>query len=288
MLAPDTEASVFAALALLTGMREGEVCGVRWRDIDLRAVPLGALHLRTQYGGGLLKIERTANEHSRKIAIHPALAAKLAWWWREGFELMNCRKPTPDDFVVARRDHGRVERLVHHTKKTGSTLWDRACGEAGVQNLTLHATRHTFITLARRGGARTEVVEQITHNARGTIVDHYTHWDWQPLCQAVLALQLPTSRELQPPRAAARVAKNVATLAAATAITEEKWWRRRESKLEPDPGKRGKSRKKTQLRTGTPTHQIPAVSAIAPPSAPRVNGTFPLPENTSVPSSTAL
>jgi integrase len=34
LLAPRTEASVFAALALLTGMREGEVCGLQWRDID--------------------------------------------------------------------------------------------------------------------------------------------------------------------------------------------------------------------------------------------------------------
>lgn len=43
----------------------------------------------------------------------------------------------------------------------------------------------------------------ITHNAAGTIVDHYTHWDWGPLCEAVLAIRLPGP-----------LAKNVAALAA--------------------------------------------------------------------------
>jgi integrase-like protein len=45
--------------------------------------------------------------------------------------------------------------------------------------------RHTFITIARREGARKDVLERITHNAHGDIVDQYTHWDWAPLCEAV-------------------------------------------------------------------------------------------------------
>jgi integrase len=34
LITPDTEAGVLAALALLTGMREGEICGVRFSEID--------------------------------------------------------------------------------------------------------------------------------------------------------------------------------------------------------------------------------------------------------------
>jgi hypothetical protein len=94
----------------------------------------------------------------------------------------------------------------------------------GVENLSLHSSRHTFITLAGRAGARSEVVERITHNASGTIVDHYTHWDWEPLCQAVLAIQLPEP-----------VAKNVATVSETVGFSEGEGWRRRES---PDPVRR--------------------------------------------------
>jgi integrase len=222
LITPDTEAGVFAALALLTGMREGEICGVRFGEINEGATPLGSIHLTSQYDGQPLKTERGQGERSRNIPIHPVLAAKLRWWKSEGFELVNCRKPDAADFVIPRRENGRLDKLVSHTKKTGANLWARACREAGVESQTLHATRHTFITLARRGGARAEVVERITHNAAGTIVDHYTHWDWEPLCEAVLAIRLPGP-----------VAKNVAALAARTIFSERIRWRRRE--LNPPP-----------------------------------------------------
>ena len=32
------------------------------------------------------------------------------------------------------------------------------------------------------------MLQKITHNVRGTMVDQYTHWHWQPLCEAVLCL----------------------------------------------------------------------------------------------------
>jgi hypothetical protein len=53
---------------------------------------------------------------------------------------------------------------------------------------SLHSTRHTFITWARRGGARSDVLEVVTHNAAGKMIDQYTHWDWEPLCDAVACL----------------------------------------------------------------------------------------------------
>jgi hypothetical protein len=42
-----------------------------------------------------------------------------------------------------------------------------------------------MITWARRGGARSDVLERVTHNAAGAIIDQYTHFDWEPLCEAV-------------------------------------------------------------------------------------------------------
>ena len=32
---------------------------------------------------------------------------------------------------------------------------------------------------------------RVTHNACGDVVDGYTHFDWAPLCEAVLCLRLP-------------------------------------------------------------------------------------------------
>jgi hypothetical protein len=47
------------------------------------------------------------------------------------------------------------------------------------------------VTLCRRGGARADVLERVSHNSRGgAIIDVYTHFDWQPLCEAVLCMRL--------------------------------------------------------------------------------------------------
>jgi hypothetical protein len=54
----------------------------------------------------------------------------------------------------------------------------------------VHDTRHTFITLSRRDGARKDHLEKVTHNAVGDIVDRYTAVDWEPLCAAVACLRI--------------------------------------------------------------------------------------------------
>jgi integrase len=188
---PDLEARMLATIALFTGEREGEVCGQRWRDWDRHSSPLGCLSVLVQYDDRPLKSERGKGEHPRKVPVHPLLAQALDTWHREGFELVYCRKPTPSDRIVPRTMDGKP-----HTKSSAYKLWRRACRLSEVDNLSLHSTRHTFVTQCRRGGAPKDVVEQITHNAGGTIVDQYTHWEWGPLCDAVLCLKLPLDSNL--------------------------------------------------------------------------------------------
>ena len=47
-----------------------------------------------------------------------------------------------------------------------------------------------MISAARSSGARGDVLEQITHNARGAIIDIYTSWEWPALCEAVSCLKV--------------------------------------------------------------------------------------------------
>lgn len=188
---PGSEPTTFAALAFLTGGREGEIVGRRWSDWDRGALPLGALAITTQYDDRPLKTEKGEGEHARVVPVHPVLAALLDRWWSHGFEFVHCRKPTPSDFILPRTSDGKP-----HTRSSAYKRWRRYCAELGVGNRSLHSTRHTFITQCRRAGAREEVVERITHNAVGTIVDQYTHWDWGPLCDAVLCLRLPIDPNL--------------------------------------------------------------------------------------------
>lgn len=180
---------VLNALCLLGGLREGEACGRRWRDLDGAPAPLPSLTVADQYGGKKLKTERP-----RVVPVHPELATVLEGWAREGFELLTGRKPEPDDFIVP--NVGPRSKKKHHTRSSYYKAFVRTAAAAGVTTRSLHATRHTFISLCRRGGARKDVLERVTHNARGDIIDRYTHLDWLPLCEAVLCLSLDVHPDL--------------------------------------------------------------------------------------------
>lgn len=173
---------VWNALAFFTGMRLGEVCGRRWRDWDSASRPLGALTIASQYNDRPLKTAKARGHRARRVPVHPTLARILDAWWLEGFELVHCRKPTQDDFIVpGEREFARARGAIY-------AAWVRDCRKLGIPNRTVHATRHTFISLARRGSDRKDLVEKLTHNARGSILDQYTHTEWDPLCAVVLSL----------------------------------------------------------------------------------------------------
>lgn len=180
---------VFACIAFFTGMREGEIAGRRWKDLDMAPIPLAALHCWSQYNDRPLKTARKAGARARFIPVHPALAAVLTWWRETGWRLAFMRDPEPEDFIVPRRG------AKGHTKSSAYKAWRAMCDVVGVKNVSLHSTRHTFCTLAGRH-ARKDLVEKISHNAKGGTIDRYTHPEWEPLCGVMLALDLgevPTS-----------------------------------------------------------------------------------------------
>lgn len=176
---PRPDDSVWLALAFFTGMREGEICGRRWRDWDRSARPLSALSVHSQYDDQPLKGDDRDMARPRTVPVHSKLDEILAWWWSEGFDLVHARKPAAEDFIVPRIDG------TNHTKNSGYKLFQRALEAAGVQNRSLHSTRHTFISIARSNGARPDVLEPVTHNASGDTIDDYTTFEWRALCEAV-------------------------------------------------------------------------------------------------------
>lgn len=181
-------------LFFYTAAREGEVCGLTWRQWTRDAQPLGALAIDWQYDRKPLK----QDEQPRRVPVHPVLAGVLGWWWAEGFALTYGRAPTPGDFIVPRLAPGRWNKVRTlgegsdcHTKSSCYKAFSRACEKLGIECRTLHSTRHTAITAARRGDATGRLkapLERVTHNAKGEIIDCYTQWEWEPLCDAIAAI----------------------------------------------------------------------------------------------------
>ena len=72
-------------LAVHTGMRRGEICGLRWRDVDLGAGTLAvreAVGIDGSDGSTYLKAPKTDGSR-RDIPLAPGLAAHLAAWRSE-------------------------------------------------------------------------------------------------------------------------------------------------------------------------------------------------------------
>jgi integrase len=178
-------------LPCLAGLREGEAVGTKWGDLDMGTKPLWSLTIRRQYEGRKLKTKRP-----RLVPVHPELQKLLQAWGAEGFELYTGRKPTPDDFIVP--NCSARARVPNHTRSSYYKQFVKHAEAAGVRPRSLHATRHSFITHCRRGGAREDVLERVTHNAAGKMIDRYTHFDFAPLCEAVLCLSLDVHPNVLP------------------------------------------------------------------------------------------
>ena len=176
---------VLYAVAAFTGARLGEVCGLRWRDID-DARPLRRWMLRTQWDGRPLKTSKP-----RDVPIHAELWRILAAWRLVGWARWVGRVPRPDDLVVAREDGSG-----HRDNSAGSQSLRRHARAIGLEtqgaagSRDAHSFRRSFVTLARTDGAPAELVERITHNAKGATIDGYSYYGWDALCDAVSKLRL--------------------------------------------------------------------------------------------------
>lgn len=170
---------IFYALEFLAGLRFGEAAGRRWRDWDASALPLGRLTVATQYDDQPLKTERP-----REVPVHPVLVLLLAHWKSFGFALYFGREPIADDLMVPSRlgrtrSHRHMHRMMHED-----------CDRLGLRPRRQHDARRTFITLCRTDGARKDVLEKVTHNAGGDIIDLYSSLPWPLLCEAVACLRI--------------------------------------------------------------------------------------------------
>ena len=76
----------------------------------------------------------------------------------------------------------------------------RDCNALGITRNGAHSTRRFFRSHACSDGAREDVIERVTHNARGTMVDQYTWFGWEVLYEAVACLEMPPLTQPSLPR----------------------------------------------------------------------------------------
>ena len=147
---------------LATGLRRGELLGLKWQDVDLDS---GVIHVRRQVGRIDGKVQeaplKTKNAY-RNISIG-ADAVSILW-------------------EKKKQDGGRSEYVF--PSPTGGPMspdsilkmLHRVLERAGLPELRFHDLRHTFATLALQNGVDIKTVSgMLGHFSAGFTLDTYAH-----------------------------------------------------------------------------------------------------------------
>ena len=163
-----------AALVLFatTGLRRGEVCGLRWQNVDLEAGELFVVETRTTIGNGVHEGTTKTPKSRRRVALDAATVDVLRQHRRRQRELQLAAGPAWEGrghlFTL---DNGEP---VH--PDTMSNTFRRRADRLDLPRIRLHDLRHTYATLGLRAGIHPKVMsERLGHATVGVTLDLYSH-----------------------------------------------------------------------------------------------------------------
>jgi integrase len=155
-----------------TGMRRGEVLGLRWEDVNLEARTLSIRQTRVMIGYQPLLSTPKTRRGKRLVALDPATVDALKENGRcQKKERLGRGKLWKDSGYVFTKEDGEP----HHPERV-SKLFIQAAKRAGLPRIRLHDLRHTYATLALSAGVHPKVVsERLGHANIGITLDCYSH-----------------------------------------------------------------------------------------------------------------
>lgn len=142
-------------LVLATGLRRGELCGLRWRDVDLSSGTVEVAQARVVAEEVVTGAPKT-RAGSRVVALDRDTVLALTTWRRRQAEERLMAGP-------AWQDNGLVfvdELGVPPHPETVTRWWREAVERSGLPPIRLHDARHTAATLLLRAGVPVKVVTQ--------------------------------------------------------------------------------------------------------------------------------
>jgi integrase len=167
----------FAALLrvlVATGARRGEVCGLRWSDLDLDAGTVVIRRSVASVPGGTV-VKDTKTHSARRLALDSAAIDSLLQRQRRADELAAmCRCDiAPDAFVFSADPDGSAP--LHPDTVTGG--FQRLCRRLGLSGIRLHDLRHLHATQLLAAGVPVRTVSgRLGHANAATTLNVYAHF----------------------------------------------------------------------------------------------------------------
>lgn len=143
-------------LALATGMRRGELCGLTWADVDLDASMVAIERSSLQLHGE--RVTTTPKNHERrKVSLDPVTTATLkAWRKAQAAERLQWGPAYRDTLgLVFTWEDGSPVLPDYLTKE-----FAKVQAGLGLPRMTLHGTRHSHATTLLREGVPVHIVSK--------------------------------------------------------------------------------------------------------------------------------
>jgi integrase len=154
-------------VAVTTGLRWGELCGLKWSDLDLKA---GTLSVQRIIGenSGTLYVGEPKTAKSKRLVELPAMAVDALHAHRRR---MLVEGHAGKEWVfVGSRGNWLCRRHVHRES------FKPALKAAGLPAVKFHALRHSAATMMLAAGVHPKVVsERLGHANIGITLDVYSH-----------------------------------------------------------------------------------------------------------------
>ena len=153
----------FFYVEIMTGLRRGEICGLKWSDINFADGTMSIKRSATSKKGGGISIGETkTSTGERKIIMPPSVKSLLERKRAEAIcEWVFPHYTNPNDPLHPSSAYGKLKTLLKN---------------AELPLIRFHDLRHTFATQAMQGGVDAKTLAGILgHTDASFTLDTYTH-----------------------------------------------------------------------------------------------------------------
>src|SRR5262249_1587520 len=158
-------------LAALCGLRRGEICALRWKNVDLTGSRLSVVESLEQTRAGL-RFKAPKSGKGRTVDLSQTVVEELrAYRAKRAQEMLRLGAGlSEDDMVIAHEDGSQITPIYI------SQQWGRLIAKTSLARLRFHDLRHAHATHLLANGVHPKIAsERLGHSKVGITLDLYSH-----------------------------------------------------------------------------------------------------------------